>query len=127
MRYQSMFSPGVPFPCRGSRAHLEIYTCDQGPLVIRGRGSRNRCSGNCKTGTRDGARDGDFGSTPTLFTASIGGVPRALVGAVNKNGTFYALRRGAVGAGPVWRAYISTPLNGCGICPSGDIAPAAWD
>jgi polyvinyl alcohol dehydrogenase (cytochrome) len=75
----------------------------------------------------EAAADGDFGSTPTLFTASIGGVSRALVGAVNKNGSFYALRRGAVSAGPVWRAHISTPLNGCRICPSGDIAPAAWD
>jgi polyvinyl alcohol dehydrogenase (cytochrome) len=75
----------------------------------------------------DAAADGDFGSTPTLFTASIDGVSRALVGAVNKNGIFYALRRGAVATGPVWRAHISAPLNGCGICPSGDIAPAAWD
>lgn len=52
----------------------------------------------------DAAADGDFGSTPTLFTASIGGISRALVGAVNKNGISYAFRRGAIGAGSVWRA-----------------------
>ncbi|HJT59766.1 MAG TPA: PQQ-binding-like beta-propeller repeat protein [Ktedonobacteraceae bacterium] len=75
----------------------------------------------------EAAADGDFGSTPTLFTAIRGGVSQMLVGAVNKNGTFYAFRREAVSAGPVWRAHISTPLNGCGVCPSGDIAPAAWD
>ena len=33
--------------------------------------------------------DEDFGATPTLFTATINGVPRSLVGAENKNGLFY--------------------------------------
>ncbi len=73
--------------------------------------------------------DGDFGSTPTLFTASLDGtISRALVGAVNKNGIFYAFRRGAISAGPVWRARISSsPVAGCSKCPSGDEAAAAWD
>jgi polyvinyl alcohol dehydrogenase (cytochrome) len=37
--------------------------------------------------------DGDFGGSPTLFTATIGGKPTAMVGACNKNGIYYALRR----------------------------------
>ena len=66
------------------------------------------------------APDGDFGATPTLFTAQIDGKPTGLVGAVNKNGIYYAFRRGDVAAGPVWQtARISIfPVT---------IASSAWD
>jgi outer membrane protein assembly factor BamB len=64
--------------------------------------------------------DGDFGASPTLFTATINGQTRRLVGAANKNGIYYALDRTNVGAGPVWEsARISTD-------PS-TIATSAWD
>ncbi len=66
-------------------------------------------------------RDLDFGSTPTLFTATINGVIRQMVGLVNKNGTYYAFDRRNVGAGPVWQARIT---NGGG---AGALAPSAWD
>ena len=46
--------------------------------------------------------DSDFGASPMLFSADIGGVNRQLVGAVNKNGVYYALDRGDLAAGPVW-------------------------
>jgi polyvinyl alcohol dehydrogenase (cytochrome) len=46
--------------------------------------------------------DSDFGGTPMLFTANIGGVSRQLVGAVNKNGVYYAFDRNDLAAGPVW-------------------------
>src|SRR5207247_6907242 len=72
--------------------------------------------------------DGDFGSTPTLCIAPLKGVSRGLVGAVNKNGIFYAFRRGEINAGPVWRVRISSsPVPRCDQCPSGDEAAAAWD
>src|ERR1700722_6937220 len=44
----------------------------------------------------------DFGASPMLFSATIGGVNRQLVGAVNKNGVYYALDRTNLAAGPVW-------------------------
>jgi polyvinyl alcohol dehydrogenase (cytochrome) len=70
--------------------------------------------------------DTDFGSTPNLFTATIKGKTRKLIGVVNKNGIYYAFDRTAIGAGPVWRARVatggSTPKAG-----QGTIAPAAWD
>lgn len=47
--------------------------------------------------------DSDFGASPMLFSAKIGGVNRQLVGAVNKNGTYYALDRSDLAAGPVWK------------------------
>ena len=43
--------------------------------------------------------DSDFGASPMLFSAKIGGVNRQLVGAVNKNGTYYA-DRSDLAAGP---------------------------
>jgi outer membrane protein assembly factor BamB len=64
--------------------------------------------------------DGDFGASPTLFTATINGQTRQLVGAANKNGIYYALDRTNFGAGPVWESpRISTD-------PS-TIATSAWD
>ena len=51
--------------------------------------------------------DDDFGASPGLWTASIGGVPTSMVGACNKNGTFYAFTTSAISAGPVWQQKIS--------------------
>jgi outer membrane protein assembly factor BamB len=71
--------------------------------------------------------DGDFGSTPTLFNATINGVSRPMVGTINKNGIYYAFIRGAISAGPAWRAQISW-LPRCSTCEGpGNISPAAWD
>jgi hypothetical protein len=53
--------------------------------------------------------DSDFGSSPVLFPATIGGATTLLVGACNKNGIFYAWRRGNLAAGPVWQRTIGTP------------------
>lgn len=51
--------------------------------------------------------DSDFGASPGLWTASINGTPAVLVGACNKNGTFYAFRAASISAGPVWQQQIS--------------------
>ena len=70
--------------------------------------------------------DSDFGSTPNLFTATIKGKTRALIGVVNKDGLYYAFDRTAIGAGPVWSVRVATggatPETG-----AGTITPAAWD
>lgn len=64
--------------------------------------------------------DGDFGGTPTLFSAAINGTTRQLVGAANKNGIYYAFNRASLASGPVWE---SQPIS-----TSGDtIASSAWD
>ena len=63
--------------------------------------------------------DSDFGSTPTLFTATIKGVQRPMVGAINKNGIYYAFQRGAISNGPLWSQQISSA--------NGNNAPSAWD
>ena len=48
--------------------------------------------------------DGDFGATPTSFTANLNGVVTPMVGACNKGtGDFYAFRQNDLSAGPVWQ------------------------
>ena len=70
--------------------------------------------------------DGDFGASPTLFTANIGGIPHALVGLAHKNGIYYALDQAAISKGAVWKFKVAkggpSPENG-----EGSISPSAWD
>jgi polyvinyl alcohol dehydrogenase (cytochrome) len=64
----------------------------------------------------------DFGASPTLFSATREGTPRSLVGAVNKNGVYYALDRTNLAAGPVWQAHVTkSGLD------ANSIASSAWD
>ena len=51
--------------------------------------------------------DSDFGGSPGIWTAFIGGVQTPMVGATNKNGTFYAFNTSALSAGPVWQRAIA--------------------
>jgi hypothetical protein len=70
--------------------------------------------------------DGDFGSVPTLFDATIGGTRRHLVGLGNKNGIFYAWDRTNIAAGPLWKDHVAKGGNG----PQGGggtLSPAVWD
>jgi polyvinyl alcohol dehydrogenase (cytochrome) len=70
--------------------------------------------------------DADFGATPTLFTGVINGTSQPLVGAINKNGVYYAFKRDALGAGPIWTTRIAYG-GGCPQCASGDAASSAFD
>lgn len=70
--------------------------------------------------------DSDFGSTPTMFSATINGTSTLMVGLQNKNGVYYAFRRSSLSAGPVWRAHIAV-AGECPECGKGDIPPSAWD
>ena len=68
--------------------------------------------------------DSDFGATATAFTAVLNGVKTRMVGACNKNGTFYALKTDDLSAGPVWQQVVNEPYNGAGgLC----VAGAIWD
>ena len=70
--------------------------------------------------------DSDFGTTPTLFHATINGVSHELVGTQNKNGKYYAFDRANIGAGPLWRATIAVG-GACPQCGQGGISPSARD
>ncbi|HEY2599660.1 MAG TPA: PQQ-binding-like beta-propeller repeat protein, partial [Candidatus Dormibacteraeota bacterium] len=71
-----------------------------------------------------GAGDPDFGGTPTLFTATINGQTRSLVGAVDKDAIFYAWDRTNVAAGPVWQSTVATASGDPAV---GSIVSASWD
>jgi hypothetical protein len=70
--------------------------------------------------------DSDFGSTPTMFTATVGGASTPMVGLQNKNGVYYAFRTGSLGSGPVWKSRIAA-AGQCPQCGHGDIPPSAYD
>ena len=53
--------------------------------------------------------DSDFGASPMLFSAAIGGANEQLVGAENKNGVYYVLNRDDLAAGPVWTYQAESP------------------
>jgi hypothetical protein len=58
------------------------------------------------------ASDSDFGAPPTVWTATINGVPTPMVGACNKNGIFYAFAQNNLDLGPVWQDQITVPYPG---------------
>jgi len=62
--------------------------------------------------------DSDFGTTPTLFEATIDEVQHQLIGLANKNGIYYAFDRMAIGHGPVWQVSLGGIYS---------IASSAWD
>lgn len=72
--------------------------------------------------------DSDFGASPMLFSASIGGTNEQLVGALNKNGIYYVLDREDLAAGPVWKYQAETPAalarSACGNFNT--ISSSAW-
>lgn len=70
--------------------------------------------------------DLDFGSTPTLYQATIGGVSHAMLGITNKDGMYYALDRNNLGHGPLWSANIAV-AGSCPECGDGSISSSAWD
>jgi polyvinyl alcohol dehydrogenase (cytochrome) len=67
--------------------------------------------------------DSDFGGSPTLFSARIGGRTVQLAGACNKNGVYYALRQRDLRAGPVWQFRAGSSVSVSSRCDGA----AAWD
>ena len=65
--------------------------------------------------------DADFAGTPTLFNAN----GQNMVGAVDKNGIFYAFNRASLSNGPVWQTPIAT-AGACPQCGQGSISSAVW-
>jgi len=75
-----------------------------------------------------GVSDADFGTTPVLFTANIGGTVHQMVGAAHKNGNFYAFDRATLSPHTTtsWTANIAVTGN-CPDCGEGSISPAVFD
>src|SRR5207237_4661902 len=57
--------------------------------------------------------DSDFGGSPGIWTSS----GTEMVGACNKNGTFYAFNADSLSSGPAWQDQIGNPVTvGPGQC-----------
>lgn len=121
---------GDVYVATGNPAEAPYTPCSQpepyAQAVLKLRASDLAYEDSWQVPTSESIYDGDFGSTPTLFTATINGSTRDLLGIANKNGTYYALDRRALSSGPVWQAAIAHggtgPESG-----DGSISPSAWD
>ena len=69
-------------------------------------------------------KDSDFGHGGTLFSATISGKVVKMIGACDKNGIFYALRRGSLRL--VWKRRIGDPWSIGGMSGQCGVA-SAWD
>ncbi len=69
--------------------------------------------------------DNDFGASPTLFSAQIGGRRVPMVAAIAKNTHLYALRRNRLSSGPVWE--FDQHRAHCNKGDAGAVAGAIWD
>ena len=67
--------------------------------------------------------DGDFGASPTLFRATIGGVVHTMVGLINKNGIYYAFDRTNISAGTLWQKKLAAPAS----LGENNVSSSAWD
>ena len=112
------FTTGTPSP--------DCPSTPGGPSMYELRASDLSLVGSWTIPLAQQGSDADFGATPTLFNGVIGGQSVPLVGAIDKNGIFYAFKRDALPSGPVWQTRIATgggnPTTG-----NGPIAPAAFD
>jgi outer membrane protein assembly factor BamB len=68
--------------------------------------------------------DLDWGSSPTLFQATINNVRTKMVGANQKNGTFYAFDANNLQNGPVWTYPVGTTES---FTIGADLAAPVWD
>jgi outer membrane protein assembly factor BamB len=112
------FTTGTPSP--------DCPSTPGGPSMYEVRASDLSVVGSWTIPLAQQVNDDDFGTTPTLFNGVIGGQTEPLVGAINKDGNFYAFERDALTSGPVWETRIAiggdNPTTG-----NGDIASATWD
>lgn len=67
--------------------------------------------------------DADWGSSPTLFVDDAG---QQLVGAGQKDGSYYAFRRTDLASGPIWIAPLARG-GACPLCSDGILSTAAFD
>jgi outer membrane protein assembly factor BamB len=103
------------FPAHAQPPHSES--------IVRLNGSNMNLQDSWQVPASQQTGDGDFGGSPTLFTADLNGTSTEMVGACDKNGVYYALKANDLSAGPVWQQTIDKPAGVMGLC----IAGAIWN
>lgn len=112
------FATGNPGSCKTAQPYTES--------IVAVRASNLAYLSSWQIPRRDRVVDSDFGSTPTVFVATIRGTVRQLVGVANKSGIYYAFDGANLRAGPLWQIKIArggpNPEGG-----QGSVSPSAWD
>lgn len=112
------FATGNAGPCKKRETH--------GVAVIRTNASLKLLGSWQVPAAKLPNHDSDFGSTPTLFSASIGGGVHRMMGLQNKNGIYYAFKRYDISRGPLWQDRVARSGN-CPQCGKGGISPSAYN
>jgi outer membrane protein assembly factor BamB len=98
-----------------------VAATSEGYAVIKLNMTLSKRQGIWMVPVKERVMDSDFGGSPGIWTAPLGGTPTEMVGACNKNGIFYAFNAAHLAAGPVWKLRIGNPsTKGPGEC---DAAP----
>ena len=102
----------------GSTSQQPLYN----ESIVRLNGSSLQLTDSWQIPLSQRVGDGDFGGSPSLFSAEINGVLTPMLGACNKNGYYYALNQDDLSAGPLWSYEIAVggPNDECD-------AAALWD
>ncbi len=105
---------GNPSPCKAT----QLY----GDAIVALHASDLTAVDSWSVPVAEQIKDGDFGTVPTLFSGTVtpGGTPHQLVGATNKNGTFYVWDRSDLHDGPLARLKVADTTQQ-------NISPAAYD
>jgi polyvinyl alcohol dehydrogenase (cytochrome) len=110
------FSTGNPGSCPSSEtltpALVAVHTADLSLVA------------SWQVPLKEQSTDGDFGSTPTLFQATIGGIVHHLVGLLNKNGIYYTFERANLGVGPIWKVKLASRTTSD---VTNNIASSGWN
>src|SRR5579859_74885 len=107
----------------GTQANQALY----GESIVRLSGHNLSLLDSWQVPASQRSNDGDFGGSPTDFTADLDGTSTPMVGACNKNGLYYAFKQDDLAAGPVWEYQMTEP-SGTGPDANGECdAAAIWD
>jgi len=123
----STLGDGSLFVTTGNANAPEATQPPYGESIVRLSGSNLSVLDSWQVPASQRSDDGDFGGSPTDFTADLGGTSTPMVGACDKNGIYYAFSQDDLAAGPVWQSQMTEP-SGTGPNPDGECdAAAIWD
>jgi outer membrane protein assembly factor BamB len=94
-------SNGAAFATIGNALPTAKFVGDSSSLVSLNASTLAR-TGGWRVPPAQQVEDNDWAASPTIFRATLGGVPTEMVTACKKNGFLYAFKASAITPGPVW-------------------------
>jgi outer membrane protein assembly factor BamB len=123
---ESTLGDGSVFATTGNAPGATAKEAPHSQSIVRLSGSDLSLLDSWEVPVSERIGDGDFGGSPTMFTADLDGTATPMVGACNKNGSYYAFRQDDLHDGPVWQRQIAAPY-GTKPNPGECDAAAIWD